>query len=263
MLGYEYDLPPWDAYKQARSAAERALAIDKDSAEGHAALATSYWIFRDFAKPEPEYRRAIELNPNLAMAHEEYAWFLTSVGRFSEALEQSREAQELDPLSLGQDSWRGQIFLYQHDFDRAISQFKKILDVDSNYANAHLALSDAYYAKGMCQQTQQAASSYMTLMGFAKEAESGQRAFAESGCQGFLRVRIKMQSDSTKMEYYYPLQVAQDYARLGDKDSAFHWLNRCYEEGAGVNFTKYDPALDSLHSDPRFAELLRRMGFPN
>jgi len=121
---------------------------------------------------------------------------------------------------------------------------------------------DAYYAKGMCEQVQQSASTYMTLMGFPKEAASGKSAFSESGCKGFLRIRIAIQNDSTKMEYYYPYQVAQDYARLGDKEKAFFWLDRCYQEGAGMNFVKIDPAFDSLHSDPRFADLVRRVGLP-
>jgi serine/threonine protein kinase/Tfp pilus assembly protein PilF len=263
MLGYEYDLPPKKAYQDARASAERAIALDPGSAEGHAALGTSYWIAFDDNKPEPEFRRAIELNPNFALAHEYYAWFLTSVGRFSEALEQNRKAQELDPLSLGQNSWEGQIYLYQRDFDGAIKQFKRILETDPNYANAHLALGDAYFAKGMCHEAQQEASSYMTLMGFAEQASSGKRAYDTAGCKGFLQIRIHVQSDAGKMEFYFPYQVAEDYARLGDKEAAFTWLHRCFEERAGMNFVKFDPAFDSLHSDPRFADLLRRMGLPN
>ena len=263
MLGYEYDLPPKKAYQDARASAERALALDPNSAEGHAALGTSYWIVFDYDKPETEFRRAIELNPNLALAHEYYAWFLTSEGRFSEALEQNRKAQELDPLSLGQNSWEGQIHLYQHDFDGAITQFKRILETDPNYANAHLELGDAYFGKGMCHEAQQEASTYMTLMGFAEKADPGARAYAAAGCSGFLKLRIDIESDARKMDLYYPYQVAEDYARLGDKQKAFYWLNRCFEEGAGMNFVKFEPAFDSLHSDPRFADLLRRMGLPN
>lgn len=263
MLGYEYDLPPKKAYQDARTAAEHALAIDRDSAEGHAALGTSYWVVFDYTEPEAEFRRAIELNPNLALAHEYYSWFLTSVGRFSEALEQSRKAQELDPLSLGQNSWEGQIFLYQHDFEGAIQQFKRILETDPNYANAHLALADAYIAKGMCHEALQEASTYMTLMGFGDKSHSGERAYATAGCNGFLRLRIDIESDAGKMDFYFPYQVAQDYARMGDKEKAFYWLNRCYQEGAGMNFVKFDPAFDGLHSDQRFADLLRRVGIPN
>jgi tetratricopeptide (TPR) repeat protein len=263
ILGYQYDLPPKKAYQDARTAAERALAIDENSAEGHAALGISYWVDRDFSKPEPELRRAIELNPNLALAHEYYSWFLASLGRFSEAQEQNAKAQELDPLSLGQNSWAGQIHLLQHDFDSAIAKFKRILETDPNYANAHLVLGDAYFAKGMCHEGQQEASNYMTLMGFADKADPGARAYATAGCNGFLRLRIQTESDAGQMDFYYPSQVAEDYARMGDKDAAFAWLDRCYQEGAGINFVKFNPAFDGLHSDPRFADLLRRMGLPN
>jgi hypothetical protein len=83
------------------------------------------------------------------------------------------------------------------------------------------------------------------------------------GCKAYLRLRIRLQDDPADMKFYYPYQVAQDYGRLGEKDATFTWLNRCYDEGAGMNFVKFDPAFDKVRSDPRFSELIRRMGFPN
>jgi hypothetical protein len=115
----------------------------------------------------------------------------------------------------------------------------------------------------MCHEAQQEASTYVTLMGYGGKSDLGARAYATAGCNGFLQVRIHIESDAGKMDSYFPYQVAQDYARLGDTEKAFYWLNRCFQEGAGMNFVKFDPAFDSLHSDPRFADLLRRMGLPN
>lgn len=243
MLGYQVDLPPKEAYEKARIAAERALALDPGSAEAHGAFATYLWAVRDFPKAEAEYRRTLELNPNLSLAHEYYSWFLTSAGRFPEALLQSQRALELDPLSLGENSWQGQIYLYAHDFDKAIAEFTRILEVDPNYANAHLAMAEAYLAKGMCQQAQEQSSIYMTLAGYPKIGAYGKQVYDKSGCRGFLQARIHIQDNPAEMEFYYPYQVAEDYARLGDKDKAISWLERCFNEGVGMNFVKYDPPL--------------------
>jgi eukaryotic-like serine/threonine-protein kinase len=263
VLGFYVDLPSKEAYEKARQSAERALALDDNLAEGHAALGNYYWMHLDFAKAEPEYRRAIELNPNLAIAHQYYAWYLASVGRFPEADEQQRRARELDPLSLLTNSSVGDLLANEGDLDASIALNKKVLEIDPNYAYAHLSLSDEYFAKGMCEQGALEAATYMRLTGYPEVEEHSKHVYATKGCKGFLLERILFQSDSTKVEFYFPYEVAQDYARLGDKDKALYWLNRCYEEGAGMNFVKFDPAFNSLHSDPRFADLLKRMGLPN
>src|ERR1700674_4775579 len=102
----------------------------------------------------------------------------------------------------------------------------------------------------------------MIAIGFPAVAEDAKQTFAKSGVRGALQHRISRQSDPSKLEFYYPWQVALDYARLGDKDKAFLWLEKCYAEWAGLDFLKVEPALESLHSDPRFADLVRRVGFP-
>jgi eukaryotic-like serine/threonine-protein kinase len=263
ILGYFVILPPKEAYNKARAAADRALALDENSAEGHAALGSVYWITRDFSSAEREYRRAIDLNPNLALAHHHYSWLLAAAGRFPEAEAQDHLAQQLDPLSLQTNSWQGDLYFYEHQFDKAIAQHQRVLEIDPNYADAHLSLADDYIEKGMCDKAAQEATTFMALMGYPKIAAHGREAFAKSGCKGFLLARIRGQNDAANTEFYFPYEVAQDYARLGDKDKAFYWLDRCYNESVGMNFVKVDPPFDSLHSDPRFADLLRRMGFPN
>ena len=197
------------------------MALDENLAEGHAAMGNYYWMTLDYARAEPEYRRAIELNPNLSIAHQYYAWYLSSVGRFSEADDQQRLARELDPLSLLTNSSVGDLLASEGDLDGSIAQNKKVLEIDPNYAYAHLSLSDEYLAKGMCEQGMQEAATYMALTGYPQIAELGKHVYATSGCKGFLLERIRIQSDPTKMEFYYPYEVAQDYARLGDKGPGF------------------------------------------
>jgi len=262
VLGFYVDLPSKEAYDKARQSAERALALDGSLAEGHAALGNYYWMSLDFTRAEPEYRRAIELNPNLAIAHQYYAWYLGSVGRFPEADEQQRRARELDPLSLLTNSSVGDLLANEGDLDRSIAQNKRVLEIEPNYAYAHLSLSEEYLAKGMCEQGMLEAAIYARLTGYPQIEERAKREYATSGCKGWLLSRIRVQSDPQKNEFYFPYQVAADYSRLGDKEKALYWLNRCFEEGAGMIFVKFDPAFNSLHSDPHFQDLLRRMHYP-
>jgi len=262
LLGYDVDLPTKEAYQKARAAAERSIALDDTLAEGHAAFGRYYWATWNFADAEREHRRAIELNPNLAIAHLYYSAFLASVGRFAEAEEQARRAQELDPLSLPINTWLGNLSYYERDFDKAITLFKRVVETDPSHADARLSLSDTYFAKGMCNQGVQEAEAYMELTGYPKIAEHGKQAYAKSGCRGFLLARIAHETDPSDLELYDPFRAALDNALLGDKGKAFYWLERCYTEHVGLGFVKIDPVFESLHSDPRFADLLKRIGFP-
>lgn len=260
LLGYFVDIAPKEGYEKARTAAERALALDDASAEAHTAMGFVHWTHHDFPDTEQEYRRAINLNTNFALAHQHYSWFLASMGRFSDAKEEVRRAQELDPLSLQTNSWLGDLYFFERDYDRAIAQHKRVLEIVPDYAEAHQSLADDYFAKGMCKESLQEGGIYMRIMGFPEIEELGRKTYATSGCGGVLRGRIKIQSDPTDMANYFPYQVAQDYARLGNKEKALYWLDRCFNEGVGMNFVKIDPVFDSLHSEPQFSDLLKRMG---
>jgi tetratricopeptide (TPR) repeat protein len=221
------------------------------------------WVQHHFTDAEREYQKAIDLNPNLALAHQHYSWYLASVGKLSEAEDQVRQAQELDPLSVQTNAWLGDLYFYERDYDRAIVQHKKVLEIAPDYADAHQSLADDYFAKGMCKEALQEGGEYMRIMGFPEIAERGRRTFSTSGCSGVLRERIGTQSDPTEMVNYYPYRVAQDYARLAEKEKALYWLERCYKEGVGMDFVKIGPVFDTLHAEPRFADLLKRMGYPN
>jgi eukaryotic-like serine/threonine-protein kinase len=262
MLAYNMDLPPKDAYEKARVAAERALVLDPGSAEGYAALGNSSWMAHDFQKAELRYRRAIELNPNLALAHLYYSWYLESLGRFGEGQEQNRLAQELDPLSLQANSEEGDLHYYEGDFDGALVRHRRVLEIDPSYSDAHGSVAMDYFGKGDCDHAVQEATLAIDLTGPPELAARVKQAYSTSGCKGFLLERIRMASNPKNWELYFPYQVASDYARLGDKDKAFYWLNRCYEEGGGMGFVKVDAAFASLRSDSRYSDLLRKIGFP-
>ena len=262
VLGYYYDLPPKEAYPKARAAAERALSLDPRSAEGHTALGNLYWMTLDFQHAEPEYRKAIEFNPNLSFVHLYYFWYLESLGRFDDAKKEIRIAQDLDPLAQQVGSGEGDVYYFARDFDQAIRIHQKIIDIDPNYADTFGSLSMDYFAKGMCDKGVEEAMKRMDLTESADNAAKAKKAYDTAGCKGFLLARIREMSDPKQWDLYFPYEVAMDYARLGDKEKTLEWLERCYQEGGGITFVKVDPAFDLLHSDPRFVELIHKVGFP-
>jgi len=248
--------------RRLNAAANRAIALDDGLAEAHAALGYVEWTTWQFAAAERELRRALDLNPGLAIAHLQYSRYLASLGRFSEAEKELSRAQELDPLSLQVMFDAGQLFYFRRQYDQAIAQLQKVLEIDPNYATAHLDLSEAYFAKGKYAESRDEGQLYLIASGYPAIAAEAKQAYAKSGNRGRLQYRIRLQSDPGNLEFYFPWEVAQDYARLGDKEKAFLWLEKCYAERAGLGFLKVEPAFESLHSDPRFADLVRRVGFP-
>jgi TolB-like protein/Tfp pilus assembly protein PilF/predicted Ser/Thr protein kinase len=262
MLGAESDLPSKEAYEKARAAANRAIALDDRLADAHASLGYVNWVTWEFGAAERELRRALELNPNLAIGHLYYGRYLCSLRRFSESEQEVERAQELDPLSLQVALDAATLLYFRHQFDQAVAQGHKVLEIDPNYATAHAGLSQIYYATANYAQAVEEARLYLIATGLPAIAEEVKQVYAKSGYRGVLLYRINIASDPGNLELYYPWMVAQDYARLGDKDKAFFWLERCYEERVGLMVLQVEPALDSLHADPRFADLVRRVGFP-
>ena len=169
----------------------------------------------EFGAAERELRRAPELNPNLATAHAHYSLYMESLGRLSDAEKELERAQELDPLSL-QFMLRSGFLLYlRQQYDQAIAQFQKVLEIDPNYATAHLALSDTDFAKGKYAEAIEEASLYLKASGSPAIAAQVKQNYAKSGYRGALQTRISHETDPGNLELYYPWQVALDYARLG------------------------------------------------
>jgi eukaryotic-like serine/threonine-protein kinase len=262
LLGLYRAMPQKEALAKARAAATQALALDDNSAEAHLAIAVVHWYSWEFSAVEPEYRRAVELNPNFANAHESYSDYLRSMGRPSEALEEDRRALELDPSSLFASDLEGLIFMAQRDYEKAIAQEQKTLEIDPNFALAYEALAGCYIAEGMDDKAADALERMTALFGQPEAAAELRRVYATSGMKGVYQWTIKQQNDPAKPAYN-PVNVAVNYAFLGDKDKAFYWLEKAYEQRAfEVVFLKGNPGFDTLHSDPRYADLLRRIGFP-
>jgi serine/threonine protein kinase/Tfp pilus assembly protein PilF len=262
LLGYFVPSTRQAVFAKARAASAHALSLDDRSAEAHLALAIVHWMSWEFSAAEPEYQRAAELNPNFRNAPEAYSNYLVSMGRFSEALEEDHRALELDPLSLDANLQEGVVFEEQRDYDKAIAALQKTLEIDPNFGLAYNYLAKCYEAKGMYDKSMDAEERLWTLFGQPEVAAELKRVYAASGIKGVRQWFIKEDSDPAKPGYN-PAGAAENYALLGDKDNAFRWLEKAYEQHASeLIFLKADPEWDSLRSDARYTDLLRRIGFP-
>jgi TolB-like protein/Tfp pilus assembly protein PilF len=255
--------PPKDFMPQAKSAAMKALALDANLAEAHASLGQIIMYYDwDFNGAEHEFSRALELNPNYATAHQWHAENLSSAQRHEEALAEIRRALELDPLSLIVNRVYGDVLLNARRYDNAIEQYRKTIEMDPNFPSTHARLVRAYEARGMYDQ---AAAELMKVPGLRASPETValmKETYARSGWKAFLRARLDDLLERSKKEYAPPFAVASLYARLGQKDEAFAWLEKAYQSrDYQMSELEVRSDLDSLRSDPRFAELVRRVGF--
>jgi TolB-like protein/DNA-binding winged helix-turn-helix (wHTH) protein/Flp pilus assembly protein TadD len=260
-------LPSKEAHRRARLAADKALSLDPRLAETHAALAeVLIWDDWDFAGGERELRRALELNPNYPEAHHQYSHLLLMLGRNDESLRESRIYLELDPVSetpTGHLAWH---YVCTRQFDAAIAQSLKDLQL---YPDAPQdLLEDAYYAKGMFQE---AVDQYFKERGVgghggdtltATETADLRAAFAAAGINGFLRKRLAQLMSVSSVDRN-DIEIAAIHARLGAADQAFQYLDLAYARHADLLvLIKEDVRFDAVRGDPRFTNLLRRIGLP-
>jgi len=262
VLGVNY-MPPLEVFPKAKTAAERALEIDPGLAEAHAALGGIKVFFDwDWVTAERELRSAIEINPNDAAAHQLYAYCLEVMGRAEEAFVEIRLAQELDPLSLVINCDVGIRYYFARQYDQAIDQYLKTLEMDPNFPVAHIWLARAYEQKGMYEEAVAEYQKKLTILsGDTRGAAALGRAYRVSGLRGILWQQLEELERLSKERYVSPLDMASIFTRLGEKDQAFEWLEKAYEQRFGLlAWLKLDPSLDSLRLDPKFDALLKKIG---
>jgi serine/threonine protein kinase/tetratricopeptide (TPR) repeat protein len=256
---------PRDAFPRAKAAAAKALELNPGLGEPHATLGSiKYRYERDWAGAEQEFKRAIELNPNYATAHQWYALHLSSLGRQAEAAVEIRKAQQADPLSLMVQSVVGLVFYFARQYDQAAEQYLKALDLDPNFAFARWALGGVYVQNGRLQAAIEEFQKAVAMSGSAPRYIAGLGyGYARAGNKLEAQKRIEELKELRKRRFVDPLTIANIYVGLGDNDQAFAWSDRAVEEGsAQLAWLKVNPFYDPLRSDPRFAELLRRVGIP-
>ena len=262
MLGTYGAKAPKEAFPLARDAANRALALDNNLAEGHAALA--YSSFRgnwNWAEAEQEFQQAISLKDNYASTHQWYANLLAAQGRFDEAIAQTRRTQELDKTSLIINSHFGLVYYFAHRYDDAIKECQKTVALDPTFYVAHRYLGLSYAQKGMYKEA---------LAEFEQAVSASNRsplirseytyALALSGDTNRAQAELKDLIEISKQNYFSAYHIAAIYAALNDNDQAIDWLKKAFDDRADwLVFLKVDPRFNRLHSDARFNDLLRQL----
>jgi|SRR5215204_2447180 len=249
-----------DRNPKLREAALKALSLDENLPEARTALGRILAVYdRDFAGAEREFRRAVELNPNYANAHYMYGQFLSILGRREESAAVYRRALEIEPLSLVINASYGMSLVYVGRYEEAIAQLKKTLELDENYFGTHFQLTLASQAQGRYAESIEACAKAAELYGNYQEAAKVRERFAGGGWEGYLRA-MTGDREADNLSFYF---VATCHAALGEREQAFEALKKSYENREiPLILLKVDPRLDSLRSDPRFAELLRKVGLP-
>ncbi len=254
---------PKESFPLGKEAATKALELDPNLAEAHTSMAYEKYQFEwDWAGGEREFKRAIELNPNYPTAHHWYGLELANMGRLDEAFRELKRAQELDPLSLVVNASTGWALYEARHYDEAIAEFQKALDMDPNFARAHWGIAEPYELKGdydkaiaelqRARQLDDTSPSILALLADAN-ARAGRRAEA---------LTILHELDQRKkLRYVDSYYVAQVYAALDDKEQALRSLEDAYNERSSLLiWLKLGPKFDSVRSDARYNDLIRRIG---
>jgi TolB-like protein/Flp pilus assembly protein TadD/predicted Ser/Thr protein kinase len=259
----DWFMPPNQAGPKARDAADRALAIDDADADAHVSRAiVAHWYEWDWAAAEREFKRAIELNPNDSEAHGYYSWFLAPMGRKEEAIAEAKRSQQLDPFSSLGNFIVGSALVFTRQWDPAIEQLRGAKELDPNFWFAPCFLGRAYEHKGRLPEAIAEFRRALELENDNPEIWSDLgHAYALSGNRAEAQKVLSHLKGLAPRSYVAPFDFALVHAGLGEKTPAIAWLNRAYTERSyymAVYLTT-DERLDSLRSDPRFADLLRRV----
>ena len=260
------NIPSQEAYLKAKQSALKALELDDSLAEAHASLGGIKVDYEwDFPGAESELKRAIELNPNYATAHHWYAQYLSEMGRHQEAINEIKRAQELDPFSLIINSIVGDTYIKARQYDQAIEQLHKTVEMDKNFVRSHRYLANAYAEKGMFAEAITELQTAATLSGenpekAAKRAEDLRAALAASGATGYWEKQLQFMLEDAESQNVSAYGVAGLYARLKKNEDVFKWLEKAYtQRDPYLVYLKIDPPFDSIRSDQRIMDLMRRI----
>jgi len=257
-------LTPKEAFPKAKAAAIKALELDSTLSEAHNSLAFCFDAFDwDFESAGSEFRRAIELNPGYATAHHWYAWHLSLMGQYDEAIVEMRKAKNLDPLSLIINSDLAELLVIAHFYDESMSQSRKTIEMDPNFALAHNQLAQVYIQKHMYDEAVAELQKAVELSkGSPTCIANLARAYAASGKTSDAVKLLTDLKNSSNRSHSDASEIAVIYAALGDRDQAMNWLEKGFEERFNPGVLSR-PGFDPLRSDPRFQDLVRRIGLPH
>jgi len=267
MLGFRGAFPSKDALSRAKTAALKAIELDETLTEPHASLAfiaeTHEW---EWATAEREYKRALELNPSDARTHNWYAGYLMYVGRFDDGISEAKCARDLDPLSLPINNALAGRLLAGSRYDEALKQVQKTLELDAHFAPAHQTLGWVYLHSGKQEEAIREFQNALQLSGTADadlQLDLG-IAYAVTGKRDEAR-RILAKLENLHEQRGVPSgSVAILHGALGESNEAFAWLEKAYEErDPQLTYIKAGRRFEPLRKDPRFSELVHRLGLPD
>lgn len=257
------DAPPGEMMPKAKDTLLKALALDDSLADAHTVLGEVTEVFDwDWAAAEKEFWRAIELDPNNANAHHQFAIHLAVMGRFPQALEEMRAAQTLDPVSPVMFTSTGWIYIRGRAPDRAIPECLKAIDLDSKFARGHLCLGEAYEEQHDLNKAAEEFLAARVLTGMPPEAlEELRNAIRKDGYAAYVRIRLKELEEKSKNSYVSPYDLADFSMRCGDREGALKWLDAAFKERSPyLVFLHIEPRIDPLRSDPKYQDILHRIG---
>ena len=249
-----------EASPEAKTAALTALQMDESLAEAHASVALVKHLYDwDWSGAEAEYKRAIALNSDYAMAHNWYSQYLLAAGRTNECLREIKIASDLAPRSLAIRMTAGLIYVRLRQYDQAAEEFRRANEIDPNNATAVKSLGYVYEKKSMFKEAGAAYKKAAALAGLPA-VKLLSHGFARSSAKKDAESLLNQLSFVLNQKYVRPSYVAGIYARIGEKDQAFDWLEKAYRErDANLLFLKTDESWDSLRADPRFLSLVQRV----
>ena len=255
---------PHEGFPKAKAASRKALEIDDQLAEAHTALAYTQTFYDwDWAGAEQSFKRALELNPNYATAHQWYAEYLIVFGRFDESRAHFERALEIEPVSPIILTDLAALYHVERDFEKQIEHSKKVIEIDPNFAYGYFFLAMGYERKGMNAEAVVAYAKMMTLFGEPTDCiEEVKEAFKQNGIKGFWKKRLEQIENRPHLKNYQVYAKALVQIRLDDREGTLESINQAIQRRDRWNINaKYELLLEPLRDDPRFQDLLRRMGF--
>jgi tetratricopeptide (TPR) repeat protein len=262
-------LPPNENWLKVEMAAKKAQELDESRGEAYNPLAAvRLYYYRDWTGAEQEFKRGIELSPNFAEIRHHYALRLVVFGGSEETLAQMKKALELEPFSLRYNRSLAMILYQMRDYDRAVEQYRKTLDLEPNDAFTHELLGNSYEQKGMQKEAAAEWNKAFMLTGDNESAMILERTSAASGFNAAVRALWqkkleRLNEKANRGEYVPAMNYALAYTRLADKEQSLAWLTKAEQERNAMIFDiKLDPIYDPLRDDPRFQDLMRRVGLP-
>jgi tetratricopeptide (TPR) repeat protein len=264
LLGIWGTLAPHEAMPKVKEAALKAIALDDSLAEAHTSLAFVQWVYDwDLAGAEAEFRRALELDPDYATAHDWYAYYLASLDRFDEAISHVTRAQQLEPVSLSINTDVGEIYYWAGHHDRAIAALHSVLQVEPDFAMARNILGLTYLKVGRLREAIDELEHANRLATGPRMLSTLAYGYGVAGAHAKARDTIAALRSLSSQRYTSSFALGIAHAGLGERDRVIAHLEQAFAERSdSMVILRVYPVLDGLHPDPRFQDLMRRIGLP-